>query len=674
VHFKRWIFPYEQVVIFGKPDPVSEEDLAKEKERIQQQQQQQQQQIPVHKPTRSSQQSVSANTNTPSLSSTARVPVNMNAMNRSAVVSERQSAGVPSFLEKRTWHNMMNVTPNTDLVTFVSKRAKTTSELKDVELLKQIQCSIECGIQKHVDWALSRIAQITAIIPQQVSTKSNEQIGFKIDSIPTLLPTLVQMINRFISEKQKVDSSVNKSYSYLFNNYRGDHTALEEDALVALVILRNCSFVSSNQRVILSSETNQGVSLLDLLLIILDPKQFYIEWRMKVLDILVNCCKYLRLSNIGDSAVDLLFDRLYCCVCGSDSDTYVQLFTGAIEILNNLLCRENRRYNIRIIEDKLKSEKYKEILVTIIDSLKTPTPIHHINEVEMDESDDERDNATEEEEMEDEDTNGNGNNTTTTTNETTNGKETPVSEQVVKESEVLESGTISDIVGAAPPVEEEQKQSKNGNNRKSNEQQEVDTFAKMHELELYSRACALNLLMKLTSFSSLHFQYIMIHTNRFVQRLIQLMVWKSGLQSRMLSSTANMYNLLSHPHRHRHIEATAEKFVTDEEHEGDFDQDEMFDDFGDEEVLSMAANDYQHLSNSQIFQKKCSYILSQLAEHCTLYPNESEALTIRDLLLSHEHEIACLILFTNSYVSQQLVNCIYVLNQSAPVELVEPNH
>jgi hypothetical protein len=236
--------------------------------------------------------------------------------------------------------------------------------------------------------------------------------------------------------------------------------------------------------------------------------------------------------------------------------------------------------------------------------------------------------------------------------------ETPIidetKQQVAKENEELAT-TKEDT-----NKEGEQQQ------KKEPQKPESNTYEKLGDLELLCRSCALNMLMKFATLSSIEAHSILASTNHLIQRLMQMIVWKSGLQSRMQSATASIYNMLSHPHRHRHIEvqngSCGEKLVMDEEEE-DYDQDEMFDDYGDVDIISMVTNstDYQKLSSSQIFQKKCGYILSQFADHIRTCDKSqlTFAEDIKNQLRSLEKEFACLILYTNQYVSQHLVNCIF---------------
>jgi len=267
---------------------------------------------------------------------------------------------------------------------------------------------------------------------------------------------------------------------------------------------------------------------------------------------------------------------------------------------------------------------------------KTPSPIHHIHEVPLDESDDESDNNANEEDIQlsdeeqsiDED------------NENNSSSHEKQSE--TKSQPDLHSNSITAKSG--PPKVSIQ---------------EITTYEELNEQELLCRARALNLLMKMITFSSLEFQKELVNTNMLVARLFQLIIWKSGLQCRMNAFTSNCYNMLSHPHRHRHIE-NGDKVVTDEESGEDFDQDELFDDYGDNIILSMACAGYdlQQLSNAQIFQKKCAFILHQLVRHSRAAANDPNAGHILKAIELHEHELAYLLMLVSPVVSQQLSHCI----------------
>lgn len=738
-HYKKWIFPYEQVVVFAKGDPLSEEELAKEKMQcLKQSQQQQQQQSHQHQPqhhqyVRSNNQPLNRRAHTQQQSQSQQQQQQQQQV--ILTTSANRNLGHPTLLEKRTWSHMMNVPTSKNLISYVSKRAKTASEMKDVELLKRIQCSLECGIERHIEWALTKISQITNTIPTHSSNNENYngksievRVGFKLDSIPSLITTLIEILTKYTTTTLSTTST---TYSSIFNN-DFDEMQTEEQALIALIILRNSSFITYNQRLIANNEI-----LMQLLLKMLDNNtsdRIHIEFRIKVLDILNNCSKFIQLSS---SIVDVIFDRLNTCICGVDciGDQYLQVKAKCLEIIDILLAfnitnesnkvissntrnsSSNCSSGIQLFESQFSDEKRREMLWRIIDCLKTPTPVHHINEVQLDESDDENDNVNmsdnEEEDESDDRDDGMNDESEEELEKTTPTKTTTISTTTTT---TIESGTVVDTMNIANTSSNESsnntatttsptrtnnnnnnntsgnKKRKNSNNNRSgtnDENSEINNIIVMNEnlseMELLCRTIALNIILKLVKYSSIEFQHLLVSTNRLISRLIQLLIWKSGLQSRMLTFNSNIYNLLSHPHRHRLIELTSSTstttttssttptttnnnstttdinedsdlmIITDEENEEDFDQDELFDDYGFEDVF-----EGEKLPSAQMFQKRCAMVLSEFANHCEGYPiHHSTSQSIKRTLQLHEHEFACLILYsTSSQISKHLVDCV----------------
>ena len=84
-----------------------------------------------------------------------------------------------------------------------NKRARLASESRSLELVKQLECSLDCQVPKHLDWALMKIAQISCGTPQLDSfARMDGQNGFRIDSIRMLLSTLIRVMHQFIAMKR----------------------------------------------------------------------------------------------------------------------------------------------------------------------------------------------------------------------------------------------------------------------------------------------------------------------------------------------------------------------------------------------------------------------------------------------------------------------------------------
>lgn len=479
------------------------------------------------------------------------------------------------------------------------------------ELTRRIECSVECREDNHVEWALNKIA----VLSTANATKTKKK--FKIDSIRGLLPLLISRIQIYLQNEYQPTNSTS-----MFNDVKLKERLDERLAFISLIILRNCSFDPQDQLLMVSAQDDYGKeTLLQVLLSLLNRKNLHLEWKIKILDILHNLSVHVKLATLADIVIDSLFVQISSCLIRPD-DVLVEI--NALEILNSLVYDSNEqrisdlvseqkisdrvKQNAQLIEKRLNQDVHQPTLFALINYLKTSSAVNHLNE--PNEEDDDFDDEIKEVEEGD-------------------------AEVIIEENEESE-------VEKHKTLENQKQQQEKMKKEKSNEPVVPENnVSKLDEMSLLLRALTIHFLTRIVQLSTEDFVKKLANTNQCVTRLVELMVWKSGLQSRMASHSFQMMKNLKDQQRKREKEYYGQAQYQHglEPDDEDFDQDEIFDDYGDE-------NAPKDLSASQLFQRKCATILA----HISKLENK--------LIQQFSHEIMFLIMFTKAPVSTPLSRCI----------------
>jgi hypothetical protein len=496
---------------------------------------------------------------------------------------------------KRTWSEMSG---NTQFQ--YQKKPKTIQQQQLQEQMRRIQCSVECREESHVEWALHKISQLSTV--RNAKTKQ----AFHVDSIRGLLPLLLERLQKFL----QIETSTIDNY---FNNVKIRERLKERLAFISLIILRNCSFEQSDQVLMVTAYDDAGnETLIEILLKIL-RRDVHLEWQTKVLDILHNLSPLIKLSSYSEQLPTLFFEQMLKCL----SDKEEQLHVTALEILNCLIndtpssdrVADRVKQNANIIEQKLNEPNFQQILSLIIGNLRTPSSVHHVNEPTDDDEDDEED---------------------------------------IKEGDDDDNVEFEDDEESTERRKLKQLQKRQQEKMKSEKQETQlveNTSINLSDVALLCRSLALHFLNKLVNLASDQFIIKIANSNQCVTRLVELLVWKSGLQSRMRSHSFQILKNLRDQKRKREQDYYGQaqyQHVIDPNDE-DFDQDEIFDDYGDD--ASALPKEY---SSSQLFQTKCATILAQFAK------------TDPSLVEPFHHEFMFLIMFTKPPVSNPLCKCIEI--------------
>ncbi|KAL0476349.1 ARID2 [Acrasis kona] len=598
-HYKRYLFAYEQVNFFGKKDVVEAP------------------------PPPTTNKTYDVRANSPINDDNEPLPTPPREKRHLDASSIQQMQ--PQFLRK----------------------PKSVQQQQHTENMRRIECSVQCGADPHVFWALTRIAQLSCV-PAAKQVKPTKGNGFHIGSIRGLLPLLLRRLALFI------DVSHDSQDDY-FNKITVSDRLTERVAFMSLIVLRNCSFEQSSKETIATAvdEVTQHSTLM-ILMRLLAIKSLHLEWKTKMLDTLVNISRFLKLPSKEDE-LEVIFHQIQSHVCGCEGSLVVLM----LDLLNYLVSSDSQnservKHNAQIIGSKLSSPVYKNTLSELISFLITSTAVNHINEPSQDEIDDEGEQVEEEqEEQEDDDED----------EESENGSDAELSQQPKKKKRRKDLESLNeDDVARHHTLDQQKRQQDKLKQQQQNVTAPQPYNSKLDDLSLLCRVNTLNLLSRLIPHSPKDFITLISSTNQCITRMIELLVWKSGLRSRMKYTAIQVSKNLREQQRVERHKQAANKIqqdptlqheqqaqyqhsttIEDVAEDEDFDQDEYFDDLGEQDASNL------DLSSSQIFQKKCGLILSLLAK------NSEEA---KLLLSSHQQEIMNLVVYTKSPVSNLLLECV----------------
>jgi hypothetical protein len=499
---------------------------------------------------------------------------------------------------KRSWTEMAG--PTVSLGYQYHKKPKTMTQ-STMEQMRRIECSIECREEPHVDWALTKVAQLSL-------SKTKK---FHLDSIRGLLFVLVDSVKKYVL--------MPRSKSDFFNTLSVHDRLLERLAFISLIIIRNSSFDVRDKKLIVSAKDEEENSLVGLLLRLFQL-DIHLEWQIKIFDILVNIGTSIQLER----DTDILLSQLRSCIC---DDTDEPLRVNALELLSLLIAPENAhaKHNADVLSEKLQGE-FSSVLSSTIGFLRTSTSINHVNEPDDEDSDDE------ERQIED--------------SEDEESRKSTIDLEALEERDVAKHHTL-----------EQQKQQQE--KLKAEQKLEASTTTKyvkrdLEEIDLLCRSLSLNFITRLVHFASVRLVSVIAHTNNCITRLVDLLVWKSGLQSRMKTNSYEINRHLREKQRQENkVQKDTQEFfgqaqyqhvnIFEDAEDEDFDQDEVYDDYG----IDNAPSD---VSSSQLFQRRCANILAEFTKMSTDARNT--------VAKYHQHEIMFLVMFTKQFVSQPLTKCV----------------
>jgi len=602
MYYQKWLYAYEQVMKLGKVDPIQKQTPHV----LEQQKQAASGGAVVKKVSTPAKKRVF----TPSTGTASKA----RKIERDSVKKKQPSFyGSQSMLQLSHYNQLANMRKKqTDMdysvMTidnlvgahecysdgFYNLSSKSEANIvKEVEYARRIECSFKSADPALVEWAFTQVLRLS----------QNDQ--FRCEHVIGLLDYCEDALLNYATEIEKQNIHEDDD---IFNKKSQTYLEFQHKAFIATMILRNSSFIKENQEVI-----GKHATIVDTLVFYLRNNirdVLHIEWRLKIIDIIINVCEYIdfSLNNVLQRFVtSTLLD-------GNEQDPLLLAASG-LETLNQMLYIKT---NLPLLETLLVENP--KIVETITGFLLTPSVLPKpevFTEVEEEKPDEE-----EEETLENKD-------------EQTDGTLTPA--PIVDKKKILK------------PTH--------------------STASRLSDIELLCRISSLNLLFKLCD-QSKNTKLIdaLTLTYGLIDRLVTLIVWKSNLYNRIEQYPYHVLKQVKESEKAKHAEGgdrnifikfSNEKSLFDEidDYDEKNDLEEFYDGYDSNKLEESSVSEEEKnvtskLADSIKFQKKCAVILQQISK-------KTEAPIALSQFSSTNKEFMYLILLTHPSVSKVLSSLIH---------------
>ncbi|KAL9645546.1 hypothetical protein ABK040_000610 [Willaertia magna] len=403
MYYQKWLYPYEQVIKMGHADPMQ-----KQTPKVLEQQKQQaatavsnvkKVTTPAKKRVFPSTNSVSSSTTTPSNQKIRKVETPASTTSKKQIQHKKQqNISIPSNLVNiSNWNKILDLRKqqieqeySISTVTNVENanikqpllpfriQSKNETLQKEIEYLKRIECCLQSNQRDLIEWGLNQVLKLS----------QNEK--FKINQFIGLFEVCEKGLVNHLNEKKKLENNDNHDDD-LFNTKGQYYLQTEHESFIITMILRNGSYIFENQPFI-SNQHKIIETLVDYLKPNNNSSILHIEWRLRIIDILMNISRFINIENILKKFIE------YTLNLKNDNDSLL-LTASCIEFLNQIATKSNLSSIEKVfIENPKFIDEITSLLITAT-TLPKIKNFENIEEEEEEEIDNNENNNITEDEM-----------------------------------------------------------------------------------------------------------------------------------------------------------------------------------------------------------------------------------------------------------------------------------